>query len=84
MIVTRKSRISGKMNTMDLPISNEQIESWQSGSFVQDVFPDLTSDQREFLITGITPDEWNETFDELPSGVKKITFHFKGEEKIDV
>ena len=77
-------RISGKMNTMDLPISNEQIESWQSGSFVQDVFPDLTSDQREFLITGITPNEWNETFEQLPNGVKKINFHFKGVEKIDV
>jgi hypothetical protein len=29
---------------------------------VQDAFPQLDADQREFLISGITPEEWDATF----------------------
>jgi hypothetical protein len=36
---------------------------WQmSGEYVQDAFKDLSPEQREFLMTGITPKEWNDTF----------------------
>jgi hypothetical protein len=32
--------------------------------FVQDAFKYLSNEEREFLITGITPDEWKEMFGE--------------------
>ena len=32
---------------------------WMNGKFVQDAFPFLTADEREFLMTGITKEEWN-------------------------
>jgi hypothetical protein len=31
---------------------------------IQNVFPDLNTDQREFLMTGSTPEEWNAVFGE--------------------
>lgn len=38
---------------------------WQmTGDMVQDAFKELSAEQREFLITGITPHEWNEIFSE--------------------
>lgn len=38
---------------------------WQmTGDMIQDAFHELSSEQREFLITGITPHEWNEIFEE--------------------
>lgn len=47
------------------PFSYEKFLSWQSGKgCIQDVFPKLSSDDREFLMTGITPDEWDELFGE--------------------
>ena len=58
MIIHRRSLISGKTNTMDLPITEKQIETWQNGGLIQDVFPELTLDEREFIKTGITSDEW--------------------------
>jgi hypothetical protein len=58
MIIHRRSLISGKTNTMDLPVTEEQIETWQNGGLIQDVFPELTPDEREFIKTGITSDEW--------------------------
>lgn len=33
---------------------------------IQEVFPYLTTDEREFLLTGMTPEEWNRLFGEDP------------------
>ena len=62
--VTKKSIISGKTNTMELDISQEQLDRWESvdKQLVQVAFPNLSSSEREFLMTGITPTEWNDTF----------------------
>ena len=61
--VVQVSPISGNINTMELPIRQGQIEYWQfSGELVQNVFPHLNADEREFLMTGITPEEWSTAF----------------------
>jgi len=60
--VTRKSKITGRLVTMDLPITMAQWTEWMSARrtrLIQDIFPDLTDDQREFLKTGITSVEWD-------------------------
>lgn len=62
MLVSKKSSISGKINSMELPITEAQLEAHQNGELVQDVFPTLSAEEREFLISGITPNEWNEMF----------------------
>jgi len=64
MLIAKTSMISGKTNTMVLSITNAQLERWVGGELIQDVFPDLSVDQREFLMTGITPEEWDLTFGE--------------------
>jgi hypothetical protein len=64
MLITRKSIISGIERTMDLPATEEQMEIWTTSKFpkVQDVFPHLTPSQREFILTGITDEEWDAAF----------------------
>jgi hypothetical protein len=63
MKITRKSTFSGIEHTMNLPITQEQIDRWQSGNeVIQHVFPHLTPTQREFLMTGATQEEWDATF----------------------
>ena len=62
MKITRHSIITGKLHTMDLPVTEEQYARWKAGTLVQDVFPDLTPDQREFILSGITPEEWADVF----------------------
>jgi hypothetical protein len=63
MQVTKQSRISGKISSMDLDITSEQLARIEAGiELIQNIVPHLSSDEREFLITGITPDEWNELF----------------------
>ena len=64
MLIERTSMISGETNSMELPITNAQLDRWTNGALIQNVFPDLSEDQREFLMTGITPEEWTQTFGE--------------------
>jgi len=65
MIVTKKSTLSGNINSMDLPITQEQLDRYTNGNeLVQNIFPNLTPDQREFIISGITANEWANTFGE--------------------
>ena len=51
--------LSGVERTLDIPVTAEQLSNWNSGMLIQDVMPNLTDDQREFIISGITADEWD-------------------------
>lgn len=62
MNITRKSPFSGRENTLDLDITAAQIQDYQNGALLQDAFPHLTADEREFYKTGITEAEWEELF----------------------
>lgn len=66
MILTKKSIFTGREASMEFPDDMAvRIVRWQaSGRKVQDEFPDLTPDQREFLLSGSTPEEWDELFKE--------------------
>ena len=65
VFVHKKSMLSGKVNSMVLPTTQGKIEYWvESGKLIQDVMPDLDDDQREFLMSGITPEEWDNMFGE--------------------
>jgi len=62
MKITRMSPYSFEENTLDIDITIEQYIKWQEGALIQDVMPDLTPDEREFLITGLAPGEYEDMF----------------------
>jgi hypothetical protein len=49
-------------SSMDLDVTQEQLDRWQSGELIQDVMSHLSPEEREFLISGFTPEQWKETF----------------------
>ena len=59
MLITRKSPFSGKANTMEIEFDSKDYEAWENGQLIQKAMPYLTPDEREFLMTGITPEEWD-------------------------
>lgn len=59
MKITRIDPFTQKENTMELDITQAQSDRWQKGELIQNVFPYLTADEREFIKTGITPDSWD-------------------------
>lgn len=58
--------MTGSENEMDLPVSPERVSNWlesrerdpQLTPLIQDAFPELNNEQREFILTGSTGDEW--------------------------
>lgn len=65
MNIMRISTLSGEVNEMDLDITPAQLESYELfGVLLQDAFPNLSPAEREFIKTGITPEEWDDAFGE--------------------
>jgi len=63
MLVTKKSQLTGNTHTIDIPnLTDEQVDAWMSGTLIQNAMPHISEDHREFLMTGITPDEWDSIF----------------------
>jgi hypothetical protein len=62
MKITRKNPISGEKVTREIDVSQEQLDAWNSGELIQRAMPDLNEDDREFILTGILPNQWDELF----------------------
>lgn len=60
MRIARRSPFTGVEHVMDLPLTEREFIRINAGEAVQAVVPHLPADQREFLISGITPTEWEE------------------------
>jgi hypothetical protein len=53
---------TGKKIKVEIPIEQLSVSwyNWQvKGKNIQDAFPFLIADEREFLISGLTSEEWN-------------------------
>ena len=77
MQITRTSPVSGITRSLEIPCTEEQMAAYKDGALIQIAFPDLTADQREFILTGITKDEWDGLFketDELDGGRDEPAF----------
>ena len=59
MEITRTSMITNITRTLDLDVTQKQLNDYENGLLLQNAFPNLTPNQREFIKTGITNDEWN-------------------------
>jgi|10_taG_2_1085330.scaffolds.fasta_scaffold31042_4 hypothetical protein len=69
MKIRKRSSLTGIVSEMNIDVNQDVYTFWelspvQTRPHVQDAFPLLTPDEREFLLTGITPEEWNGLFSE--------------------
>ena len=64
MLIERISVVSKKMHSMEIDVTSEQLKDFHQGKLglIQDAFPHLNFEEREFILTGITPQEWDELF----------------------
>ena len=62
MLIKKKSGLTGNTSVREIAVTASQISRWQGGELIQRVMPELSNDDREFLMTGITPEEWDATF----------------------
>jgi hypothetical protein len=62
MKITRKSPLTGITRTKEIDVTVAQILAWEEGELIQDAMPHLSADDREFVKTGITGEEWDQLF----------------------
>ena len=59
MNITRRSSLTGEVNTKEINVTPAQIAAWEGGELAQNAFPNADSDEREFIMTGYTEYDWN-------------------------
>lgn len=68
MNITKVSQLSGKEHTININITLSELAEienrFHTKKLIQNIVPNLTMSEREFLMTGITEEEWNNTFGE--------------------
>lgn len=77
MLITRRSTWSDITRTRDLPVTEEQMAMFKKGELVQVAFPQLSASDREFILTGMTDDEFNQMVDRaLAEGGERAAAEF--------
>lgn len=65
-VVRARSAVTGYIQEMTMPIDFYQFQScyeaWEAGAYIQSAFEELDDNQREFLLTGMTPADWESIF----------------------
>ena len=64
MQITKTSPLTGQVNTREIDVTKEQLIKWMAGEHIQNVMPHLDKDDREFIMTGHTPEDWKRIFPE--------------------
>ena len=63
MQITKVSSLTGVAHTREIPVDPEKLAAWEKGGVnaphIQHAFPELSDDDREFILSGITPEEWD-------------------------
>jgi hypothetical protein len=69
MNITKISSLTGIEHTLNINITQDELlrveNRYNSKELIQNIVPNLTMDEREFLMTGITNEEWIRTFGEI-------------------
>lgn len=62
MQITKTSIFTGVTHTREIDVTDDMLLEWRAGALIQSVMPHLSADDREFLMTGATPEEWDTIF----------------------
>jgi hypothetical protein len=69
MNITKRSSLTGKENTLNIDVTPEQLvrieNRMNTTELIQNIVPNLSMSDREFLMTGITNEEWIRVFGEI-------------------
>lgn len=60
MLITRTSILTNLTRTLELPVTLTQLEEWRNTKKpIQNIMPQLTDSEREFIMTGVVDEEWD-------------------------
>lgn len=70
MLIKRTSAISGIERSRDIPVNPDDFIAWEAGyGSIQDLMPYLSDSDREFILSGIVPTEWDQLFSSMEESI---------------
>lgn len=64
MLITKKCMLTFEKNSLDIDITESQLfrvnNRHITGEYIQDIVPNLSASEREFLMTGILDETWDQ------------------------
>ena len=82
MKIKKQSPFSGQWNVREIDVTDEQLSAWENGTLIQNAMPHLSTDDREFIMTGITPEEWT-TLQDMDEMAAALDEAYRDEEEAD-
>jgi len=73
MKITKTSPLTGRETTMEIDVTEEQLNNWSNKKMlIQIAMPNLTPDEREFIMTGFTSADFEAMDDEFMEEIDSI------------
>jgi hypothetical protein len=63
-VITKTGICEVTGNVYSISFAESAYNAWQEGELIQNAFPNLSEDEREFIMTDITPSEWQKLFND--------------------
>lgn len=64
MLIKRQSPVTGQINEREIDVTEQQMQSFKNGAMIQDAFPSISASDREFILSGMTDEDWTHVFGE--------------------
>ena len=62
MKITKMCVYSNRQNTMEIGITTDQLKQLKEGADIDQLLPEITYEEREFLLTGALPGEIDDLY----------------------
>jgi hypothetical protein len=60
ILIEQPCRITGEL--WNVTVDEDDYNDWKNGKYAQDAFPYLSADEREFIISGTSPEGWKKLY----------------------
>ena len=74
MKIKRKDPFTGEVNIVDINVTEEEYKNWELGILIQDAMPNVSPEEREFIMSGIMPESWKKHIKEKQPIPEKSSF----------
>ena len=72
MLITKKSMLTGDVHSKNINVTRDQLNRYEGGELFKDVFNNLTRSERDFIMAGVTSDEWDTALKNSPPNLTDI------------
>jgi hypothetical protein len=63
--IKKQHLLTGEYHEIEVPVTPEQLSRWYNGELIQHAMPNISAEDRKFLLTGLLPGEYDALFPDV-------------------